>query len=682
MRIIFTIFLGMIGIALFWFFQLYSQHYFQTRTQLSSWIDGMLHKEMRLNYEVLKTSFFLYQNYDELSSIQKQLQEGLQKATSLPLITQDKELHSLYRRYEKLLLHKLQKIEEFKQTNATIKNSVTYLLRMLQKIPPKYLKNKKIATAILRLEGNILLAKNGLDTDFLDPIKKEIRLLSPYVVRHDPSDYLFRLLSHAKLFLRHFPSYLSTLNTITHLQTFTTLKSLQNHLERYFASQGHRLKELFYLLLFFYFLSILAILYFLHRLYQENRTLKTLQAKLQHYAITDDLTGLLNRRAYKQDIRHIASPFFAIVDINRFKQYNDFYGNKVGDHILRQSAKILQKALPLHYEAKFYRLGADEFGILIEEKIPIDEKLFASTITEAFNKEKITFKNIELLVTVSVGMTRKRPLLETADMALRSIKERRHRNYAIYTKELGSFEQIKENIYKSKTLKEAVQKDQIVPFFQSIIHNDTGAIAKYESLARIRDKDRYETIYPYLELAKEMGLYPQITKAMLRKSFQALQKLQKPISINISMNDIENPDILKALGEFLKENKKVAPFLTFEILESETLNDYKVVKDFISIIKGQGCQVAIDDFGSGYSNFAHIFNMDIDYIKIDGSLIQQLPTSQNARRVVRAIHTLAKESGIQTIAEFVSSAAIFEEVKKIGIDYSQGYFFEKPKRII
>ena len=682
MRIIFTIFLGMIGIALFWFFQLYSQHYFQTRTQLSSWIDGMLHKEMRLNYEVLKTSFFLYQNYDELSSIQKQLQEGLQKATSLPLITQDKELHSLYRRYEKLLLHKLQKIEEFKQTNATIKNSVTYLLRMLQKIPPKYLKNKKIATAILRLEGNILLAKNGLDTDFLDPIKKEIRLLSPYVVRHDPSDYLFRLLSHAKLFLRHFPSYLSTLNTITHLQTFTTLKSLQNLLERYFASQGHRLKELFYLLLFFYFLSILAILYFLHRLYQENRTLKALQAKLQHYAITDDLTGLLNRRAYKQDIRHIASPFFAIVDINRFKQYNDFYGNKVGDHILRQSAKILQKALPLHYEAKFYRLGADEFGILIEEKTPIDEKLFASTITEAFNKEKIIFKNIELMFTVSVGMTRKRPLLETADMALRSIKERRHRNYAIYTKELGSFEQIKENIHKSKTLKEAVQKDQIVPFFQSIIHNDTGAIAKYESLARIRDKERYETIYPYLELAKEMGLYPQITKAMLRKSFQALQKLQKPISINISMNDIENPDILKALGEFLKENKKVAPFLTFEILESETLKDYKVVKDFISIIKGQGCQVAIDDFGSGYSNFAHIFNMDIDYIKIDGSLIQQLPTSQNARRVVRAIHTLAKESGIQTIAEFVSSAAIFEEVKKIGIDYSQGYFFEKPKRII
>ena len=682
MRLFFTLFLGIMGIALFWFFQLYSQHYFQNRTLLASWIDEMLQKEMRLDYEVLKTSFFLYQNYDELSRIQKELSKGLQQAKNLPLITQEEELRSLYLRYKELLHHKLQKIEEFKRTNATIKNSVTYLLRMLQKIPPKYLKNKKIFTAILRLEGDILLAKNGLDPDFLDPIKKEIHRLTPYLQHTDPSDYLFRLLTHAKLFVRYFPSYTATLNTITHLQSIDTLKSLEHRLEHFFALQGHRLRELFYLLLFFYFLSILAILYFLQQLYRENRALKELQAKLQRYAITDDLTGLLNRRAYKQDVRHITNPFFAIVDINRFKQYNDFYGNKVGDHILRQSAKILQKALPLHYEAKLYRLGADEFGILIEERTPIDEKRFASLILEAFNKEKITFKNIELSVTVSVGMTRKRPLLETADMALRSVKERRHRSYAIFTKELGNFEKIKENIQKSKTLKEALQKDQIVPFFQSIIHNSTGAIAKYESLARIRNNERYETIYPYLGLAKEMGIYPQITKAMLRKSFLALQKLQKPISINISMNDIENPDILKVLGEFLQENKKVAPFITFEILESETLKDYQVVKDFISIIKGQGCQVAIDDFGSGYSNFAHIFNMDIDYIKIDGSLIQQLPNSQNARRVVRAIHNLAKESGIQTIAEFVSSAAIFEEVQRIGIDYSQGYFFEKPKRII
>ncbi len=682
MRLLFTIFLGVVGFALFWFFQQYSQHYFQTRTQLSSWTKEMLHDETRLEYEVLKNSFFLYQNYDELSSIQKRLQTSIQQAKTFPILNQNEELRTIYERYEKLLVHKLEQIEKFKQTNATIKNSITYLLRMLQNMPPKYLKQKKIATAILRLEGDILLAKNALDPDFLHPIQKEADLLNSFIKHKNPKEYLFRLLIHTKLFVHAFPSYTTTLHTITHLQTIQTLKSLENSLERYFAQQGKKVQELFYLLLFFYFLSILGILYLIHRLSQENSALKELQSKLQHYAITDDLTGLLNRRAYKQDIRRIASPFFAIVDINRFKQYNDFYGNKVGDHILRQSAKILQKALPLHYEAKLYRLGSDEFGVLIDEKTPIDEKRFASSIIETFNKEKITFKNIEFFVSVSVGMTRKRPLLESADMALRSIKERYHRNYAIFSKELDYFEQIKENIKKSKTIKEAVQKDYIVPFFQPIIHNATGAIAKYESLGRIREKDRYESIYPYLDLAKEMGLYPKITKAMLYKSFLALKKLQKPISLNISMNDIENPDILKLLGELLKQNANMAPFITFEILESETLKDYKTVKDFISIIKAQGCQVAIDDFGSGYSNFAHIFNMEIDYIKIDGSLIEQLPTSQNARRVVRAIHDLAKESGIQTIAEFVSNAAIFEEVKNIGIDYSQGYFFEKPRPII
>jgi EAL domain-containing protein (putative c-di-GMP-specific phosphodiesterase class I) len=121
--------------------------------------------------------------------------------------------------------------------------------------------------------------------------------------------------------------------------------------------------------------------------------------------------------------------------------------------------------------------------------------------------------------------------------------------------------------------------------------------------------------------------------------------------------------------------------IIFEILESEGIDDYQHLSNFIKNMKSHGCKIAIDDFGSGYSNFAHILNLDIDILKLDGSLIRNLTNDERTVRIVETIVNFSKQAGIQTIAEFVCDEEVYNSVKQLGIDYSQGYYTGKPQML-
>lgn len=130
--------------------------------------------------------------------------------------------------------------------------------------------------------------------------------------------------------------------------------------------------------------------------------------------------------------------------------------------------------------------------------------------------------------------------------------------------------------------------------------------------------------------------------------------------------------------ELLEENKAYTALLEFEILESEQIKDFDIVIDFIKEVKKIGCNIGIDDFGAGYSNFIMLTNLNIDFVKIDGSLIKEIDNRQNQQVIVSTIASFSDQFGFKTIAEFVSSEAIYNKVKAIGVDYCQGYYFEKP----
>ncbi|WP_223295840.1 EAL domain-containing protein [Sulfurospirillum deleyianum] len=237
-----------------------------------------------------------------------------------------------------------------------------------------------------------------------------------------------------------------------------------------------------------------------------------------------------------------------------------------------------------------------------------------------------------------------------------------------------------ETLYMIKT---AIERQNILSYFQPIVNNQTQQIEKYESLVRLLNEEG-DVLAPhaFLDIAKKGRYSTKITKIVLENSFNALEKIPKvAISINLSMQDIEQESILETIYTLLQRYKKHAPRLIFELLESENMKDVLQIKQFIHEVKAQGVKIAIDDFGTGYSNFERLLFFEPDILKIDGSLIRNIHTNRVNQHIVETIMLFAKKQKLTTVAEFVENETIFKMVKDMGIDYSQGYFFGKPERL-
>jgi EAL domain-containing protein (putative c-di-GMP-specific phosphodiesterase class I) len=190
-----------------------------------------------------------------------------------------------------------------------------------------------------------------------------------------------------------------------------------------------------------------------------------------------------------------------------------------------------------------------------------------------------------------------------------------------------------------------------------------------------------QSIIGYLDILKESKYGFILTHIMIQKSCEIMQHKECSFSINLSINDIINPATITVILDTFTLYPNISSRIIFEILESEGIDDYQHLSNFIKNMKSHGCKIAIDDFGSGYSNFAHILNLDIDILKLDGSLIRNLTNDERTVRIVETIVNFSKQAGIQTIAEFVCDEEVYNSVKKLGIDYSQGYYTGKPEML-
>ncbi len=164
---------------------------------------------------------------------------------------------------------------------------------------------------------------------------------------------------------------------------------------------------------------------------------------------------------------------------------------------------------------------------------------------------------------------------------------------------------------------------------------------------------------------------------IILKAFKKAKESSSSITVNLSIQDIVNKDIVKMIVDELQKNS-IANLITFEILESESITDYEKVISFISIVKKLGCKIAIDDFGSGYSNFSYLLRLKPDYIKIDGSLVKNIHTDENAYLITKTINDFAHSLGMKTIAEFVHCEEVFNLLKEIDVDEYQGFYFYEP----
>jgi EAL domain-containing protein (putative c-di-GMP-specific phosphodiesterase class I) len=249
----------------------------------------------------------------------------------------------------------------------------------------------------------------------------------------------------------------------------------------------------------------------------------------------------------------------------------------------------------------------------------------------------------------------------------------------IYDESLNIKKNIEDNLSWIKKIKYGVFNDRFELYFQPIVDNSLQRTVKYEALIRYIDDDG-KAIPPieFLKVAKKAKLYPEITKYVINKCIENIKNKNINISMNISFDDISSKETVDVILDLLEQNKEISHKLSFEILESESITDFNLVKEFIQKIKLYGCAVGIDDFGAGYSNFNILLELNVDFVKIDGSLIKNIDTNKNVQIITQTIISFCKKLNLTTIAEFVSSEEVFFKVVEFGVNYSQGYYLGKP----
>lgn len=404
---------------------------------------------------------------------------------------------------------------------------------------------------------------------------------------------------------------------------------------------------------------------------------KTEELEKQYFI--DTLTGLENRNKLIKDLSVGKYNKLVIIDIKSFNDINDFYGNTIGDEVLKSFSELINLYCTQN-NLKGYRINSDIFAIANNEGVKEEFIEKIKLLQHIINNKCLFYEEVKIFITVTMGVAlEEESLFEKAEMALNYAKKNRN-FFQEYKEELNIYEGIKENIIWTKRIRDAISEDRIVPFFQPIVNNSSGTIEKFEALIRMIDKKNGKIISPYffLDIAKKSGLYKELTVIMLEKTFEVLNKTNYEISINLLFQDIINSEIRTLIIDKLEkanDPKKVV----FEIVESEGIENFNEVTEFIREIKKYGSKIAIDDFGTGYSNFSYLMKLNVDYIKIDGSIIKNIHKDKSAELVTKTIVTFAKELGIETVAEFVSDEEIYNKIKELNIDYSQGYYFSEPK---
>ncbi len=414
------------------------------------------------------------------------------------------------------------------------------------------------------------------------------------------------------------------------------------------------------------------------RLEQE---IKRRTKRLKEQLYTDNLTGLKNRSALGRDIDNNSYNMIALIDIDRFQFINDLYGAKIGNQVIREFTSFLKKNVDkTHY--KLYRTSGDEFAICHKGEDALHFENFIINLSKSVTNLPLFIQKLTdtIYLDATIGLSfEKKQLLTNCDIALRHAKKNK-KPLIIYRDEINTLKNIKDALEWKYKIRHALENDNIIPIFQPIVDKE-GEILKYEALMRLKEHtvDGEQLVSPsfFLETAVLTKQYPKLSHTIIKKSLQHLIKNDITLSINLTYSDFIDEQIITLITDIL-DKEEIGNRLIFEIVESEDIKDYALLQSFIEKFRKYGVKIAIDDFGSGFSNFGNIIQTKPDYLKIDGSLIKNIDTSSHTQTMVRAIMQIANELDIKIIAEFVHSKEVFEALHKFDIDEFQGNYFYEP----
>ncbi|QNM89286.1 EAL domain-containing protein [Aliarcobacter cryaerophilus] len=411
------------------------------------------------------------------------------------------------------------------------------------------------------------------------------------------------------------------------------------------------------------------------------------QKKLIEEQFMDELTLLPNRQKLLKDLKDNKIQKIAMININSFRDINNFYGFEAGDLVLKKFSQILLDKISKNINLDLYRVANDVFAICTKHKDNLEEiRDICTNIIEHFSLNPILINNNSFYLSISIGVARnckdsavQNNLLSKAEYALR-IAKKRDISILFLDENIELYNKLKENKKLIEELKNALISNNLLIYGQKLINNISKK-EKYEILMRVKLEDgSILTPYGFLKEAKKAKLYLGMTRMLVKKACEYFKGKDIDFNLNLTLEDIKDQYTMDFIVNTM-EKTNTAKQITFEIVESEGIESFTEVSNFIKKAKKLGCKIAIDDFGTGYSNFEYIIKLDVDYIKIDGSLIKNINIDNNLYLTVQTIVGFAKALKIKTVAEFVHNEEVLNCVKNLDIDYSQGFFIDEPKEL-
>jgi diguanylate cyclase (GGDEF)-like protein/PAS domain S-box-containing protein len=425
---------------------------------------------------------------------------------------------------------------------------------------------------------------------------------------------------------------------------------------------------------------------------------KEFESKLVRLASHDALTDLFNRRRFEEEVerdlarvkRFKSQAAVLFVDLDRFKYINDSLGHRTGDELLVQVAHALRGQL--RETDVLARLGGDEFGVLLAQSSRADAETAAARVVTAVRDYRMIADGQAVSVTTSVGVavapkhgTTVEDLLAHADMAMYQAKENGN-GFRLYSGDSVTQAAFSAQLIWEQRIRQALDEDRFVLLVQPIQNLRTGAV-QYEALLRMVDKDG-KLILPqeFLPVAERTDLIHAIDRWAVHQAIKVIAACEARgqavhLEVNLSGKAFADEELLPLIRREIKSTGIAASSLIFEITETAAIANINGARQFIDALKSTGCGFALDDFGVGFSSLYYLKHLPVDYLKIDGSFIRNLPNDVSDQHLVRSMVELAHGLGKQTIAEWVEDEGTLELLRQFGVDYAQGYFLGKPAPI-